>query len=78
MRIQFSEDSNVVAFDSRRFDVVAPCVPDAGPKMSSTLKVLIGVVLVGFGILHIIAGRMIEQSAHQPTTETNVPMHSGD
>jgi hypothetical protein len=78
MRTQFSEDSNVVAFDGRRFDIVAPRAPDAGPPMSSNLKVLIGVVLVGFGILHIIGGHMIERNAAMRATETIVPIHKED
>jgi hypothetical protein len=46
--------------------------------MSLTMKVLVVATLVGFGILHLIAGTIMQRASAKPPIETMMFAHNGD
>ena len=52
-------------------------LPKPQPSMSFKLRILIATVLVGFGVLHLIGGTMM-QRASKPPTEDAMLTPTGD
>jgi hypothetical protein len=48
------------------------------PSMSSRVKGLVVVTLVGFGVLHLIAGAIIQRGSVTPSVETMMFARNGD
>jgi len=53
-------------------------VSEPQPSMSLTMKVLVVAALVGFGILHLIAGTIMQGASEKPPIETITFVHNGD
>jgi len=51
---------------------------DPQPSMSLTMKVLTVATLVGFGILHLIAGTIMQRAPAKPPIETMMFTHNED
>jgi hypothetical protein len=48
------------------------------PSMSPTVKSLVAITLVGFGLLHLIAGAIVQRASVTPPIETMMIARNGD
>jgi hypothetical protein len=73
-----SDSKSMTGQDASSDNFAAKRVPGASPVMSLKLKVLIVAVLVGFGILHIIGGTIMQRASGQQPIDAIMLMHNED
>jgi hypothetical protein len=79
MPIDLLPDSKWMADRTDRAEKYArPRTREASPETSLAVKIVIATVLVGFAILHIIAGAMIQQASTGHPVDATLLMHKGD